>query len=79
MKTRRNRTAPLFRVVAEDVREYKLAEGLRSGLLFPTPAGEPWRDHDFRTWRAASSSTPARSRPPDCSRARSPTTCAPRR
>lgn len=50
-KTRRNRTAPLFAVVREDLRDYKLAAGIRSGLLFPTRAGTPWRDHDFRNWR----------------------------
>lgn len=52
-KTRRSRfvkwTAPQVQV---DVREYMLATGVRSGLLFPTRAGGAWPKHDWDNWRA---------------------------
>jgi hypothetical protein len=34
----------------KDVREYLLASGIRSGLLFPGEDGEPWKVHDYKNW-----------------------------
>lgn len=50
-KTRKNRSVDLLPVLAQDLREYRLASGRRGGLLFPRPDGEPWAEHDWRNWR----------------------------
>ena len=49
-KTRRNRSVRLLAPLAQDVREYMLATGRRTGLLFPRADGQPWRKHDWRNW-----------------------------
>jgi integrase len=33
-----------------DVREYLMASGIRSGLLFSRQDGEPWKVHDYKNW-----------------------------
>ncbi len=45
------RAIDLLDPVRRDVREYLLATGIRSGLLFPRRDGEPWRLHDYNNWR----------------------------
>jgi integrase len=36
--------------VRRDVRDYLMATGIRSGLLFPRRDGLPWRSHDWKNW-----------------------------
>ncbi len=50
-KTRRDRAVDLLAPLAADLAEWRLASGIRDGLLFPTPSGEPWRKHDWDNWR----------------------------
>jgi integrase len=50
--TRPPRCPPLLDVLRGDLREYRLACGDPDGLVFARPGGEPWRDHDWRDWRA---------------------------
>ena len=52
-KTGRARSARLMAPVRADLQAWRLASG-RPGdeaLVFPTAAGEPWREHDWRNWR----------------------------
>jgi integrase len=50
-KTRRDRTVPWTGPVQQDLREFLIATGIRDGLLFVRPDGEPWRKHDYDNWR----------------------------
>jgi integrase len=51
-KTRRKRSVPFTAaVVGQDIAEYQLATGIRSGLLFRRTDGAPWRKHDYDNWR----------------------------
>jgi integrase len=50
-KTRRDRAVDLLAPLALDLAEWRMASGIREGLLFPTPSGEPWRKHDWDNWR----------------------------
>jgi integrase len=34
----------------QDLSEYLLATGIRSGMLFPRRDGEPWKVHDYKNW-----------------------------
>jgi integrase len=45
------RAIDLLEPVRRDVREYLLATGIRSGVLFPRRDGAPWRLHDYNNWR----------------------------
>lgn len=49
-KTKRNRAVRLLAPLAQDLVEYQLESGRRSGLLFPRADGEPWRAHDWKNW-----------------------------
>jgi integrase len=44
------RAIDLLEPVKRDIREYLLATGIRSGLLFPRADGKPWRSHDWKNW-----------------------------
>jgi integrase len=44
------RAIDLLDPVKRDLREYLLATGIRSGLLFPRADGEPWQSHDLKNW-----------------------------
>lgn len=54
------RAVDLLAPLAADLAEWRLASGIRSGLLFPTPAGEPRRKHDWDNWRNRSFKPAAR-------------------
>jgi integrase len=45
------RTVRLLAPLANDLREWKVATGRRTGLLFPRPDGGPWAEHDWDNWR----------------------------
>jgi integrase len=44
------RAIDLLDPVKHDLREYLLATGIRSGLVFPRADGEAWRSHDWKNW-----------------------------
>jgi integrase len=44
------RAIDLLEPVKRDIREYLLATGIRSGLLFPRADARPWRSHDWKNW-----------------------------
>jgi integrase len=44
------RAIDLLGPVRRDVRDYVVATGIRSGLLFPRRDGLPWRSHDWKNW-----------------------------
>ncbi len=46
----RDRHVRLLTALAEDLREWRLASGGRTGLVFPASAG-PWKEHDWDNWR----------------------------
>ena len=51
-KTRRTRTVRLLKPLAADLAEWRMASG-RPGdeaLVFPTPNGRPWNQHDWQNW-----------------------------
>jgi integrase len=51
-KTKRRRHVRILKPLADDVRAYLLSTGIRSGRLFPAPAGKAeWAEHDWRNWR----------------------------
>jgi len=50
-KTGRERVVRLLAPLAQDLREYQLASGVRRGPLFPRSHGGEWKDHDWRNWR----------------------------
>jgi integrase len=52
-KTGRRRVVSLTAPLAADLAEWRLASGRpdESALIFPTSAGTPWSDVDFRNWR----------------------------
>lgn len=45
------RSVGLVRQVATDLAEYRLASGVRSGLLFPGVDGKPWTKEIWGNWR----------------------------
>ena len=47
------RTVELLAALRKDLREHRLRVGRPAddALIFPTPRGAPWRDHDYRNWR----------------------------
>ena len=50
-KTRRERPVRQLAPLAQDLREYLVATGIRSGPLFPRANGGGWVEHDWRNWR----------------------------
>jgi integrase len=52
-KTGKRRTIPIFRALAQNLAEWRLACGRPSpeDLVFPTAQGRPWSDHTYRNWR----------------------------
>jgi integrase len=52
-KTGRKRSVRLLAPLAKDLAEWRIASGRpdESSLVFPTGAGKPWSDTDFRNWR----------------------------
>jgi integrase len=52
-KTRAVRTVRLLPPLASDLKAWRLASGRPSddGLVFPTAAGKPWTEFDYRNWR----------------------------
>jgi integrase len=72
-KTRRNRTVGVVSPLATDLAKWRMASGRPDDeqLVFPTPAGKPWSETDYRNWRrrwfrpAAKSIGLARARPYD--------------
>jgi integrase len=87
-RNRRHRRVDLFEPLAADFREHRMSSGRRAGLVIARPDGGPWRKHDWDNWREASGSrSPSMSGSagtwsaeagPSSTRARTPTTCAPR-
>ena len=52
-KTKRPpRFPPLLDALRVDLREFELADARSRGLIFARADGTPWRDHDWRDWRA---------------------------
>jgi integrase len=52
-KTRSSRSVRLLGPLAADLNEWRLASGRpdESALVFPTRAGKPWSEFDWRNWR----------------------------
>jgi len=50
-KTKRHRAVDLLAPLAQDLREYMLAAGVRAGRLFPRPDGSEWTESQYRSWR----------------------------
>jgi integrase len=52
-KTGRERSVPLRKALAQDLKKWKLKSGRPSDdqLVFPAKLGGLWRDHDYRNWR----------------------------
>ncbi len=50
-KSLRDRRVALLAPLAQDLRTWQVASGIRSGLLFRREHGGPWVDHDWRNWR----------------------------
>lgn len=52
-KTRAIRTVRLLKPLAADLKAWRLASGrpAETALVFPTPAGGPWTEFDYRNWR----------------------------
>ena len=50
-KTRRNRMVKLLGPLAQDLAEWRLASGVRRGLLFANRDGDPWTRSQWATWR----------------------------
>lgn len=44
------RTVPLTAPLRADLAKWRLARGSPDGLVFPTRAGRPWREHDYLNW-----------------------------
>jgi integrase len=87
-RNRRHRRVDLFEPLAENFREYRMSSGRRNGLVIARPDGRPWRKHDWDNWRERVWQPGAadvglgryleRPGKPSSTRARTPTTCAPR-
>ena len=58
-KTGKERSVPLRKALAQDLRKWKLKSGRPSDdqLVFPAKAGGLWQDHDYRDWRKRSFTT----------------------
>jgi integrase len=52
-KTGKHRSVRLLKPLAQDLKEWRLASGRPDddALVFPTSAGKPWNEIDFRNWR----------------------------
>ena len=52
-KTGKERSVPLRKALAQDLRKWKLTSGRPSDdqLVFPAKGGGLWQDHDYRNWR----------------------------
>jgi integrase len=50
-KTRKNRRVKLLGPLAQDLREWIMASGRRTGLLFPDDSGGPWSRSRWNNWR----------------------------
>lgn len=50
-KTKRHRAVDLLAPLAQDLREYMVAAGVRTGRLFPRPDGSEWTESQYRSWR----------------------------